>query len=156
MRLVFDRGRLVLQGDSADEALTRLMPAGLISLNTRAIRQLGPQNGDSVSKLTEAERQKVQEHRRQASRKLKMAALLGGGGLLEEEREALPQAGISLGKALGVENRLGEPGSLEDALRPPYAVFWGNSLAAIRAYAADPSSTASSVAAALRDLVGQT
>jgi superfamily II DNA or RNA helicase len=140
---------------SADEAMARLVSAGLISLNTRAVRQLGPQNREAVSELTEAERLKAQEHRRQANRKLKMAALLGGGGLLEEEREALLQAGISLGKALGVENRVGEPGSLEDALRPPYAVFWGDNLAAIRAYAADQSSAPSPAAAMLRALIGQ-
>ena len=84
-----------------------------------------------------------------------MAALLGGGGLLEEEREALLQAGLWLGKALGVENRVAEPNSLEDALRPPHALFWGDSLPIIQAYAADPSAPAAPAAAALRALAGQ-
>jgi len=140
---------------SADEAMTRLVAAGLISLNTRAVRELDASSGTAGSELTEAERQIAQEHRRQANRKLKMAALLGGGGLLEEEREALLQAGLWLGKALGVENRIPEPGSLEDALHPPHALFWGSSLPIVRAYAADPSSAAAPAAAALRSLAGQ-
>ena len=57
-----------------------------------------------------------------------MAALLGGGGLLEEEREALLQAATWLGKALAVENRIAEPCKLDDALRPPHALFWGDHL----------------------------
>jgi hypothetical protein len=140
---------------SADEAVARLVAAGLISLNTRAVRELLTSCGEGEPELTEAERQLAQEHRRQANRKLKMAALLGGGGLLEEEREALLQAGLWLGKALGVENHLAEPGSLEEALRPPHALLWGDSLPVIRAYAADSSAAAASTASALRALSGQ-
>jgi superfamily II DNA or RNA helicase len=140
---------------SADEALTRLVAAGLVSMTTRAVRELGASNGDSAPELTEAERQIAQEHRRQANRKLRMAALLGGGGLLEEEREALLQAGLWLSKALGVENRAAEPASLEDALRPPYALFWGEAFSTIRAYTADASSAVAPAAAVLRSLAGQ-
>ena len=50
--------------------------------------------------------------------KLKMAALLGGGGLLEEGARGVLQAGLSLGKALAVENRVAAPVALEDVLRP--------------------------------------
>lgn len=139
---------------SADEAVQRLVAAGLISLNTRAVRELGPPDAEQAVRLTEAERQAAQEHRRQAGRKLKMAALLGGGGLLEEEREALLQAILCLGKALGVEHRAGEPASLEDALRNPHAHFWGDSLPVIRAFASDPSAPAAQAAAALRALAG--
>ncbi len=140
---------------STDEAMTRLVAAGLISPSTRAIRELGLSGEESSSKLTEAERQIAQEHRRQASRKLKMAALLSNGGLLEEEREALLQAGLWLGKALSVESRVAEPCSLEDALRSPYALFWGESLATIRDYASNPSSAAAPATIALRTLIGE-
>jgi hypothetical protein len=140
---------------ASDEAMTRLVAAGLISPSTRAIRELGISDGESALKLTEAERQIAEEYRRQASRKLKMAVLLGNGGLLEEEREALLQAGLWLGKALSVENRIAEPSSLEEALRAPHAVFWGNCLSIIRAYAADLSAAAAPAAAALRSLTGQ-
>jgi superfamily II DNA or RNA helicase len=140
---------------STDEAMTRLVAAGLISTSTRAIRELGESGVESPSKLTEAERRIAQEHRRQASRKLKMAALLGGGGLLEEAREALLQAGLWLGKALSVENRLAEPTSLEDALRTPHSLCWDGHLSAVRNYASDPSAPAAPAAIALRALIGE-
>jgi len=140
---------------ATDDAMTRLVAAGLISPSTRAIRDLGPAAENKAAALTDAERQLAQEHRRQAGRKLKMAALLGGGGLLEEEREALLQAGLWLGKALAVENRVAEPGTLDDALRPPHALFWGDHMTAFRAYAADPSIAPAPAAAALRTLAGQ-
>ena len=140
---------------STDEAMTRLVAAGLISPSTRAIRELGLSGEESSSKLTEAERQVAQEHRRQASRKLKMAALLGGGGLLEEEREALLQAGKWLGKALSVENRVAVPDSIEDMMRAPYMNFWGDSFETFRDYASNPSAAAAQAANALRALIGR-
>ncbi|MBN1569013.1 MAG: DEAD/DEAH box helicase [Acidobacteria bacterium] len=139
---------------STDEAMTRLVASGLISPSTRAIRELGASSEESLPKLTEAERRIVQDHRRQASRKLKMAALLGGGGLLEEEREALLQAGLWLAKALSVENKLAEPASLEDAMRTPHALCWGGHLSVIRNYASDPSAAAVPATIALRTLIG--
>ncbi len=139
---------------ATDEAMTRLAAAGLISPSTRAIRDLSTTAENKVAVLTDAERQLAEEHRRQAARKLKMAVLLGGGGLLEEEREALLQSGLWLSKALAVENRVAEPGTLEDALRPPHALFWGDHLGILRAYAADPSVAPTPAATALRALAG--
>ena len=140
---------------ATDEAMTRLVAAGLIAPCTRAIRELGTTAENKTAALTDAERQLAQEHRRQAGRKLKMAALLGGGGLLEEEREALLQAALWLGKALAVENRLAEPGTLEEALRPPHALLWGDHTGRFRAYAADASIAPAPAAATLRTLAGQ-
>ena len=74
--------------------------------------------------------------------------------MLEEEREALLQAGLWLAKALAAENRFAELGGLEDALRPPNAIFWGDHLAAIRAYAADPAIAPAAAATALRSFAG--
>ena len=146
--------RLEVIDRAADEAMARLATAGLISPSTRAVRDLGTAAENKPAALTEAERQLAQEHRRQATRKLKMAALLGGGGLLEEERDALLQGGLWLAKALAVENRVAEPGNLEDALRPPSALLWGDHLPAIRAYAADTSIAPAAAATALRALAG--
>jgi hypothetical protein len=146
--------RLEVIDHATDEAMARLAAAGLISPSTRAVRDLGMAAENKASGLTEAEQQLAQEHRWQASRKLKMAALLGGGGLLEEEREALLQSGLWLAKALAVENRVAEPGNLEDALRPPNTLFWGDHLAAIRAYAADLSFAPAAATTALRALAG--
>ena len=139
---------------AADEAMTRLASAGLIAPSTRAVRDLGTAAENNAASLSEAERLLAQEHRRQAGRKLKMAALLGGGGLLEEEREALLQAATWLGRALAVENRIAEPCKLDDALRPPHALFWGDHLNAIRSYAADPSVAPAAAAGALRAIAG--
>jgi hypothetical protein len=139
---------------ATDEAMARLAAAGLIAPSTRAVRDLGSPAEAQAAALTEAERLAAQEHRRQAGRKLKMAALLGGGGLLEEEREALLQAASWLGKALAIENRVAEPGSLDDVLRPPHALLWGDHLLAIRSYAADPSVAPAAANAALRALAG--
>ncbi|MBN2317989.1 MAG: DEAD/DEAH box helicase [Acidobacteria bacterium] len=140
---------------STDEAMERLVAAGLIATSTRAVRELGVSGGALPSELTEAERREAQENRRQASRKLKMAALLGGGGLLEEEREALLQAGLCLGKALSVENKLSEPSSLEEALRAPHAIYWGDHFSTIRNYASDSSAAAASATIAIRTLIGE-
>jgi superfamily II DNA or RNA helicase len=139
---------------ATDEAMTRLASAGLIAPSTRAIRELGASAEEAAAALTQAERERAQEHRRQAGRKLKMAALLSGGGLLEEEREALLQAVLWLGKSLAIENRAPEPGALEDALRAPHALFWGDHLPLIRAYVSDASVASPSVTAAMRTLAG--
>jgi superfamily II DNA or RNA helicase len=140
---------------SSDEAMARMVASGLISSNTRAIRDLSASGENAAASLTEAARLTAQEHRRQANRKMKMAALLGGGGLLEEEREALLQAASWLGKALGVENNIEEPKSLEESLRAPYALFWGSNLPIIQSYVADQSAAAAPAAAILRALIGQ-
>jgi hypothetical protein len=140
---------------STDEAMARLMAAGLISPTTRAIRELGVSDGQSAFGLTEKEHQIAQEHRRLAGRKLKMAALLGRGGLLEEEREALLEAGLWLCKALSVENRVAAPNSLEDTMSAPYSIFWGDNLATLRDYISNPSAAAAPAAGVLRALIGQ-
>ena len=46
------------------------------------------------------------------------------------------------------------PDSLEEAMRAPYAIFWGDGLADVRAYASDPSLAATSVEALLRTRLG--
>ena len=45
-----------------------------------------------------------------------MARLLGEGGLDEETRTAMLEAVLPLSRALAIENRLPEPGQLDDAL----------------------------------------
>ena len=82
-----------------------------------------------------------------------MAHLLGTGGLLEEQREALLLAALCLGRALAVEKRSPAPEALPDCFRAPMSRFWGESLADIRAFTADPSVPAPPVAAALQRLV---
>ena len=139
---------------STDEAMARLVKSGLMKANTRAIRDLGVSDEIGIQDLTDEERKLAAEYRSKASRKLKMSALLGGGGLLEEEREAMLEASLWLGKALSVEHRIVEPRSLDDSLRAPHAVFWGESVSLLRAYVSDPSAMTAPVSAALRAMAG--
>jgi len=138
---------------ATDEALRRLIAAGLIAPATRAIRELYSADAEETTAISEAERQKAAAHRQQASRKLKMARLLGNGGLLEEEREALLQSALWVSKALAVENRAPEPEKLEDAFRPPTSVFWAADLTSIRDFAADPCRPSSPIADTLQRLL---
>jgi hypothetical protein len=123
------------------EALERLAAAGLIAITTRASRPLapGPDGADAPPPLSPAERAQADTHRAQATRKLKMARLLGEGGLAEEGRGPLLEATLAFGRALAIEARLPEPGSLEEALRAPLSHCWKDALAPLRAFVADPT-----------------
>jgi hypothetical protein len=115
---------------ATDEALRRLAVAGMIVPSTRAIRSLYPaaENGNGAMALSEEERQKALAHRQQAARKLKMANLLEGGGLSEEARDALREATLWTARALAVENRLPEPAEIDESLRAPISLLWGDAL----------------------------
>jgi hypothetical protein len=71
------------------------------------------------------------------------------------QTESLLRTGIRIARALSVKNRIAEPGSLEDALRSPYAFLWGETLATIRDYTSNASAAAAPAAAALRTLTGE-
>ena len=90
--------------------------------------------------LSPAEREKAGAYREQAARKLKMARLLGEGGLPEEARPALVESVLLLGRALAVEHRLPEPDSAVAALLPPLSLCWQESLMAARSYLEDAAS----------------
>ncbi len=89
--------------------------------------------------LTEEEKSKAAAYRQAASRKLKMARVLGSGDFLEEARTAILDAIQPLARALAVENRLPEPASLEDALLPPLSHTWGEALTCIRQSVNEPT-----------------
>jgi hypothetical protein len=84
--------------------------------------------------LSEAERRCADEHRQKAARKIKMAALLGEGGLAEEARAAVLEAMLPIGRALAVENRMPEPADVEQALLPPLAQAWNTALMPAREF----------------------
>lgn len=123
---------------ATDEAIERLIVAGLISRTTRAARPLWPGEGAVAPPPLSAEEQaRAKAHRELAARKLKMARLVGEGGLAEEARAALLDAMHPLGRALAIEARLPEPPTLDDALLPPLSHCWKDALPVLRAYAAD-------------------
>ncbi|MBU6402204.1 MAG: hypothetical protein KGS61_17940, partial [Verrucomicrobia bacterium] len=125
---------------ATDEALQRLLVSGLIAKTTRAARPLFPAvEGAATTPLSAEEQAKAQAHRAQAARRLKMARLLGDGGLAEEVRAPILDAIATLGRALALEARLPEPSNCNEAVRTPLAVCWKESLTVVRAFAADPS-----------------
>ncbi|HEY7560179.1 MAG TPA: DEAD/DEAH box helicase [Candidatus Binatia bacterium] len=125
---------------ATDEALRRLADAGMIKPSTRAIRALWPavEHGNGSAPLSPEERQRISSHRQQASRKLKMAKLLDGGGLSEEANDALREATLWTAKALALENRLPEPKEMEESLRPPISLLWRDKLPALHELASSP------------------
>jgi hypothetical protein len=143
--------RLEVVDRATDEAVHRLIEAGLVARTTRAIRALWPlkTGPGSPAPLSDAEREKAAAHRQRATRKLKMAAVLAGGGLPEEARDALLNAVLPLGCALAVENRLPEPASLQDALLPPLGLVWKDAMSTLRAFVQDASHPVAAAAAAL-------
>jgi hypothetical protein len=137
---------------ATDEALKRMIEAGLVASATRAIRPLYPRDGDArgAVPLSESEKQKALSHRAKACRKLKMALLLEGGGLMEEAREASLETILFLGRSLAVMNREPEPEQLTDALHAAMSLYWGEALPAISAYVETPASATREVAETLQ------
>jgi hypothetical protein len=129
--------RLEVVDRATDEALQRLIEAGLFARATRAIRPLWPSEvvAGSPVQLTPAELEKAAAHRQQAARKIKMARLLGGGELEDEAKAALRDAMQPLGIVLAIENRLPEPTAFEQLLLPPLAAYWKDSLPMLRDFA---------------------
>jgi superfamily II DNA or RNA helicase len=124
---------------ATDESIQRLIAAGLISRTSRATRPLYPAGENTEAPpLSDEERAKAKSHRDRAARKLKMARVLGEGGLDEEAREALLAAIPMFAGALAVEHRLPEPTELKDALQPPLSHHWGRALPVLRAFAEEP------------------
>ncbi|MBI2947998.1 MAG: DEAD/DEAH box helicase [Verrucomicrobia bacterium] len=123
---------------AAHETLERLMAAGLIANAARTSRPLFPMEAAATPlPLSDQELAKAQAHRSHAARKLKMARLLGEGELADEAREALLECIHALGRAFAVENRLPEPGAVNDALLPPLSDIWKDALAVLRNFLAD-------------------
>ncbi|HOB98416.1 MAG TPA: DEAD/DEAH box helicase [Verrucomicrobiota bacterium] len=133
--------RLEVIDRAADEAVQRLIDAGLVARTTRAVRPLVPATAaDSPPPpLPDAHRLKAAGYRQQAERKLKMARLLAGGELEEEARAAALDTILPLGCALAIENRLPEPATAEDALLAPLSFCWKGALSALRGLASDPT-----------------
>jgi superfamily II DNA or RNA helicase len=126
---------------ATDESIQRLIAAGLISKTIRAARLLFPaQDNAGSAALSAEERTRAQVHRERATRKLKMARVLGEGGFGEEARQALLEAIHTFTGALAVEHRLPEPPELKDALQPPLSHLWAEALPALRTFVQEPGS----------------
>ena len=131
--------RLEVIDRATDEALQRLIDAGLLARTTRATRPLWPAEPAETAPppLSAAELEKLSAHRQRAARKLKMARVLSDAGLSEEARAALLEAVPPLGCALAIQHRFPAPASLDDALLPPLSPCWKAALPLLREFTAD-------------------
>jgi len=143
--------RLEVIDRATDEALQRLIEAGLLARTMRSSRPLWPEEAAAggPAPLSPAELEKLAAHRQQAARKLKMARVLDGAGLAEEARAALLEGVLPLGCALAVQHRFPEPAALKDALLPPLSACWQTALPLLREFSAEAGRPCAPVLAAL-------
>jgi hypothetical protein len=119
------------------------MAAGLISRTTRATRPLFPCSDNADTAPPSAEEQaRARSFRDRATRKVKMAGVLGAGGFDDETRQALLETIHTLAGALAVEHRLPEPPAIPDA-RQASLLLLGLTATARGRSAGDNSSPAS-------------
>ena len=144
--------RLEVLDRATHEALERLIAAGLIAPVSRAARPLHPV-AETLSPLSAEELARVKAQRDLAGRKLKMARLLTDGGMADEARSPLLDAARAVSLALAVENRLPEPGALEDTLLPPLAAPWGVAVTILQNFASQPTSDGAALIQVLDDLL---
>lgn len=136
---------------ATDEALQRLLAAGLLTMNTRASRPLfpAPEAAGVPPPLSDQERRRAAAHREKANYALRLARVLGPANFVNETRANLLEAVLHSARALAVENRLPEPAEANDALLPPMSHCWNESLPLLRAFATDTGSSWQPVADAL-------
>jgi hypothetical protein len=148
--------RLEVIDRTTNDALKRLIEAGLVTPAARATRLLWPLTETAAPPpLTDAERHQVEAHRAQAARRLKMGRLLAGGELFEEARAALLETIHCLGRAQAVEQRLPEPAELKEVVLAPLAVGFRETLPVIRTFVTDPATAWEPTAEALQKLLSQ-
>jgi len=149
--------RLEVIDRATDEALQRLIDAGLLTRTSRASRPLWSVESAEAAPppLSPAELEKIAGHRERAARKLKMARVLCDAGLCEEAREALLEGMLPLSCALAGEQRFPQPASLADALLPPLAACWKEALPLLRQFTTDTARPCQPVLQALASLAGQ-
>jgi hypothetical protein len=111
-------------------ALERLEAAGIIRSCVRATRHLHPTGTTAVSPLSDEEKSRTADFRRQAAKKLKLAKILLAEDLADEATTALRESARLTGCAFAVEERTATlPADLATALAPPLSYRWGVSAA---------------------------
>jgi len=145
--------RLEVIDRATDEALQRLIEAGVVARTTRGNRPLFPAEATlAPPPLSPADLERIRTQRGQATRKLKMAGVLEAAGLAEEAREALLEGLLPLVSALASERRLPEPASLKDALLPPVSGCWREALPEVHTFLNEPAGPCATILAALQPL----
>ena len=148
--------RLEVIDRATDEALQRLIEAGLVARTTRASRPLWPGETAEAAPpaLSAAEQEKAAAHRRLGARKLKMARVLSDAGMSDEARAALLEAVSPIGCALAVEAQLPAPETLKDALLPPLSTCWKEALPLLREFSSDAARPCEPILSALTQFAG--
>jgi len=140
---------------ATDDAINRLIEAGLIARATRATRPLHPP-AETGQMLSDAERQQAAAHRACAARKIKLAGMFGQEDFHDEARQGLRDALHALSRAFAIEHRHPEPTDATAALLPPLAMHWGDTLPALRAFTTDTAADWKPIVTALTELINRT
>ena len=122
--------RLEVLDRATVQALERLEAAGIIRSCVRATRHLQPTGAAAAVPLTDEEKSRVADFRRQAAKKLKLAKILLAEDLAEEATDALRESARLAGAAFAVEEHAAIPATLAAALAPPLSYRWGAAAAA--------------------------
>jgi hypothetical protein len=122
---------------STEEAIRRFCETGLVQMRIRATRYLHPTAETSVVELSDEERARIDSLRALFKRKLKMGRVLAAEELLDEARDAVGEAILSVARVRAVQGRLPEPGKLEETMLPPLAACWGESRPLIQRFLAE-------------------
>ncbi len=131
--------RLEVVDRATDEALQRLLEAGLLAKTSRATRPLWSVDGleSEPSPLSADEQAKLAAYRQLAARKLKMARVVAEAGLEEDARAPLLDAILALSRAHAVQQRLPEPTLVSAAMLPPLSPSWKQALPLLREFTLD-------------------
>ncbi len=142
--------RLEVLDRATVQALERLEAAGIIRSCVRATRHLHPAGATAVAPLTDEEKARAADFRRQAAKKLKLAKILLAEDLAEEAVAALQAAARLAGCAFAVEERSAEmPATLGAALAPPLSYRWAEAAAKLRPLAEGATVASAEIVAGL-------
>ena len=135
---------------ATDEALQKLIAAGIVAKTSRATRPLYPaQESEQPRPLSQQELARIEEQRTKARHALGIARLLGPAGFEAEARVQLLEAISAFARAKAVQARMPEPDSVQTALVPPLAQQWGEALGPLRAFVGGEAAAWQPVAEAL-------
>ena len=141
--------RLLVLDRATEAALGALVAAGLVTVQTVAIRRLHPEPAAAPPVLTEEERQRAEAQRGIARRRLKAAEALLAAELAEEAVAPAQEAVLALARARAIERRVGAPADLVTSLASRWRAYWSSEEAELFAplVAASPVVTAAALTA---------
>ena len=142
---------------ATNEALQKLIAAGVLTRTSRATRQLMPVDGESSTPvpLSPEEQARRDAYRDQAKRSHSIARVLADAGFENEARTHLLEAILHCARMSAVERRLPEPRDIQDALQSPHSILWGNAITLLREYQADATKSSHPILAMLSEAMSE-